>query len=118
MLGVRFLDVDFMRENLACVSLLYRLYAFIAQSNQDAERPTGSARATLPETCCGDDGRPSTTGSFIGPTPAFQRGQAHQGEGLGRHDAVVSRRSEHEPAACCGALAPPVGGTFHFENLI
>src|SRR5215471_19120077 len=25
--------------------------------------------------------------------------------------------SEHEPAACCGALAPPVGGTFHFEIL-
>src|SRR6516165_2848413 len=118
MLGVRFLDVDFMRINLACAPPTVWDKHIYCTVNRDAERPTGSARATLPETCCGDDGRPSTTVSFIGPTPAFQRGQAHQREGLGRHDAVVSRRSEHEPAACCGALAPPVGGTFHFENLI
>ena len=32
MLGVRFLDVDFMRINSACASLLYNLYTFIEQS--------------------------------------------------------------------------------------
>ena len=39
----------------------------------------------------------ATTGSAIGATPLFQRGQANQREGLGRHGAVVSRRSEHGP---------------------
>ena len=66
----------------------------------------------------------ATTGSAIGATPLFQRGQANQREGLGRHGAVVSRRSEHDPAggrideqrqapsavspskSCCRAIAP------------
>src|SRR5262245_24968362 len=34
MLGVRLLDVDFMRIYLACALLLYKLYAFLEQSNQ------------------------------------------------------------------------------------
>jgi hypothetical protein len=75
----------------------------------------------------------ATIGSAIGPTPAFQRGQAHQREGLGRHGAVVSRRSEHEPAGgrineqrrapaplirtkgCCRAIDPR-WGDFSFRD--
>src|SRR5262245_11175419 len=66
-------------------------------------------------------------------TPSVSR----DGSGARRYDAVVSRRSEREPAraramnrasppaplvrpkGCCGALAPPPGGgTFQFQTFI
>src|SRR5262249_46460434 len=46
-------------------------YTFLAQSNRDAERPTGSARTTLPETCCGDDRRPSNDRQLHRPNAGF-----------------------------------------------
>src|SRR5262245_28567861 len=38
MLGVRFLDVDFMRKTLPARLLLYRLYTFLEQFNQPSDR--------------------------------------------------------------------------------
>ena len=54
MLGVRFLDVDFMRENLACARpQLYMLYVFIAQSSRatlhDRLRDHACLRALKPD---------------------------------------------------------------------
>src|SRR5215471_20469690 len=80
MLGVRFLDVDFMRIDLACGCR--SLYTFLAQSNRDAERPTGSARATLPETCCGDDGRPSNDRQLHRPNAGFSTWSSSSSEGV------------------------------------
>jgi hypothetical protein len=96
--------------------------------------PVGGSRAASDhrrdETCAAPvtAGR-ATTGSAIGPTPAFQRSQAHQRGGLGRHGAAHVKGASNEPArgAAMSRRAtksfsqrswPPVGGTFHFENLI
>src|SRR6516225_3138142 len=58
MLGVRFFDIDFMRENLACASLLYRLYAFVAQSKR---------------TMSGQHCHPRRPGRSARPRPVWQR---------------------------------------------
>ena len=48
--------------------------------------------------------------------------QAHQGGGLGWHGAAyfegASMSQPPSAQGCCGALDPPVGGTFHFEILV
>src|SRR5262249_28106016 len=56
---------------------------FLAQSNRDAERPTGSARATLPETCCGDDGRPSNDRQLHWPNAGFSTWSSSSVRGSG-----------------------------------
>jgi hypothetical protein len=79
MLGVRFLDVDFMRINFACALKNCSAYMLFLHSqietlrDQLARRGQLSLRGAAAMTA----GR-ATTGSSIGPTPAFQRGQAHQ----------------------------------------
>src|SRR5262249_45891776 len=60
-----------------CVSYCTR-YTHLLHSQIETLRPTGSARAlSLRRAAAMTAGR-ATTGGFIGPTPAFQRGQAHQ----------------------------------------
>src|SRR6516165_1177418 len=86
MLGCRF-----HADKLCLRCRLFSLYTFLAQPNREAERPTGSARATLPETCCGDDGRPSNDRQLHRSNAGFSIGLLWR--------------------------APRVGGTFHFEIL-
>jgi|SRR5262245_36570952 len=100
MLGVRFLDVDFMRINLAFERRLYRICTFIAQSNREAaalhdrlrDQPARRVPLSLRRAAPVTAGR-ATTGSAIGPTPAFQHGHISEGVWAGTVQRISKERA-------------------------
>ena len=113
MLGVRFLDVRFHRNKAPFLDADWQAYMqlhsqierrlrFMADGDQPARRGPLPLRRAAAMTA----GR-ATTGSAIGPTPAFQRGQAHQRGGLGRTVQSYLKGASNEPARGAAMTSGP-----------